>query len=114
MLYDYLPPEALAALARHPDTVVRHAIEDVRQMAQELLLARMRELGFRYRQEWDDPQTPYLLWQAVQEGPESVTEAECMELERLHKVCNGWWLYGRTATPEFLDAAAWAEEYRHR
>lgn len=113
-MYDYLVPEVLDALERHHDSLVRHAVEDLRQANQELLLAKMREISFRYLQNWDDPQAPHMLWQAVEEGPESITEAECLELDRLRRTARGWWIFGASATPEFLDTAAWIEEYRER
>lgn len=110
-MYQYLPPEKLDELAAHDDPDVRHLAEDVRQYAGELLLKRFREYGQRFFQDPNAPELPRLLWQAVQEGPEELSEEEVAELEHLARTANGWWRPGDRQAMQLVDLQTWIADY---
>lgn len=89
----------------------RHAAEEIKYLAAELLLAKTRELGLRYLQNASAPELPRLLWQAVAEGPEVITELEVAELAALSTLSGGWWRPNHIEIQEHVPLKQWEEEY---
>jgi hypothetical protein len=110
-VYEYLTPDQLKALATHEDPDVRHLVEDARQYAAELLRARFRVCGEMFFNDPEPPELPRLLWQTIQEGPQSLTEDAVVELDRLARAADGWWRAGDQGGMEFVSLAEWEADY---
>lgn len=110
-MYEYLSPDQLRTLASHDDPDVRHLVEDARQYAAELLRTRFRAYGETFFGDPEPPELPRLLWQAIQEGPKTLSEDAVMELDRLARVADGWWRGGDQGGLEFVSLEEWRADY---
>lgn len=110
-MYEYLPSREIERLGAHDDPDVRHLAQDLRQYAAELLLVRFHTYGERFFQEPEPPELPRLLWKALQDGPQQLTEDEVEELERLAHIADGWWTIGDRGALELVQLDQWEEDY---
>lgn len=110
-MYPYLTQDELVALDRHDDPLVRHAAEDIRQMAQELLLARIEDHGRKVLGSPTDSELSYRLWPALQ-NPKRISETDAAELQRLVDIAGGWWLITDGDMPRFVELAEWESHYQ--
>lgn len=109
-LPNYLSSPRLKALASHDDAEVRHLVETCRQLAAELLLARMQRLSAEHLGDRNDPEAPKILWDAVQKGPQVLGEDVVHELTELSGLADGWWKFSE-GDPELVSLEVWAQEY---
>lgn len=110
-MYEFLSRDELVALEEHESVTVRHLVEDARQLASELLLARMQEYGVQVLGDGNAPELPRLLWQAVLEGPKTLSDEQVGELERLAHTAQGWWRFGERKAWELVTLTEWEAEY---
>lgn len=110
-MYPYLTPAELSSLDGHDDPLVRHAAEDIRQMAQELLLARIEDQGRKVLGSPTDSELSYRLWPALK-NPKRISDTDAADLQRLVDVAGGWWLITEGEMPRFVELPAWEEHYR--
>jgi hypothetical protein len=110
-MFEYITDEALDLLDQSDHAVVREGAQNIRALAGELLLARMRELGIRYLQDAAAPGLARLLWQAVQEGPKVMSETEVTELANLSRLAGGWWRPNHLDIQELVPLDDWRNEY---
>lgn len=111
-MYDYLTPEGLRALASSDDASARHAVEDIRELSRQLLLHKMRAYGRALFNDDTSDDLPYILWRAIEDGPQTLTEEDVSDLQRLAETCDGWWLFGGVREfPEFVELKGWRDLY---
>ena len=107
----YLNNEELEVLASDDSAEVRRLVDILRDVASELLLSKMRELGRTYLQDPDAPGLDLALWRAIQEGPERMDAAEVGDLEQVSQMAGGWWRMTGVPEPEFLSFEDWADVF---
>ena len=103
--------EELEVLASDDSAEVRRLVDILRDVASELLLSKMRELGRTYLQDPDAPGLDLALWRAIQEGPERMDAAEVGDLEQVSQMAGGWWRMTGVPEPEFLSFEDWADVF---
>lgn len=109
-MYTYLTPNELRTLELDDDPLPRHAREDIRTLAQELLLLKMQGFGRDVLNDPADSDLSYFLWRTL-EDPQRITEEQAEELIRLSETCEGWWLIGSDRFPEFMGLEVWKTLY---
>ena len=110
-MHHYLTGGELDALDAHEDLSARRAAGDVRQLSQDLLLAKIEEQGRVVLGNAHDPTLSFLLWRALDASPR-LSETDAAELRRLADVAGGWWLITDQGLPVFLDTAEWIHHYQ--
>ncbi len=114
-----LSPRELTALTREHQRCVLEAaaklpvlVDLFQDLVRDKLLRRMSEMSSKYMDSvWKD-QLEYLLWEAIQHGPEVASPDEVRELERLAEWAGGWYHYPHEAKePEFIETKTWEERY---
>lgn len=106
----------LSELEQDDNPKVRVLVQLTRELAKDYLFYYTRHLAYMYLHSPTHPDMPMLLWRAVEEGPQVMTEEEVGTVAVLADTAQGWWRYLGTPTeqPLFVPMDEWLQEYRLR
>lgn len=83
----------------------------VRDLAKDLLLAKMQLASWKYFGKVDQKWLDCELWRVTLEPPDRISQVEVDELQALAIWAGGWWRLDVPMSPQFLPFEAWKRIY---